>query len=93
MAGQVLTLALSVGFDNYDPNFGQATIHLEDMIIGSGDFQGMSVGDFLDLANDVLGGCNTNYTPSQVNSVADSINKNYDDGTVDNGFLVCPNSL
>jgi hypothetical protein len=91
LAGQLLTLALSIGFDNYDPNFGAATIHLEDMVIGSGDFAGMTVGQFFAIANDVLGGCSTDYTPAEVNETATAINENYDGGTVDNGFLVCPN--
>lgn len=91
LAGQVLTLALSVGFDDYDANFGDASNALRDMVIGSGDFQGITVGDFLDIANKVLGGTSTDYTPSQVNAAADAINKNYDNGTVDLGFLTCPN--
>jgi hypothetical protein len=92
LIGQVLTLALSVGFDNHDPNFGSATIHLEDMIIGgSGPFAGKTVKQFLQIANDVLGGCSNAFTPSQVNDQADEINNNYDDGTQDNGHLICPN--
>jgi len=91
LAGQMLTLALTIGFDNYDPNFGAATIHLEDMIIGSGDFQGMTVGQFFAIANDVLGGCSTAYTPAQINEAADKINNNYDEGKQDLGFLICPN--
>ena len=92
LAGQILTLALSIGFDNYDPNFGAAQIHLQDMIIGSGDFQGMTVGQFLAIANDVLGGCSNAYTPVQVNETANNINNNYDGGIKDDGFLVCPNN-
>jgi hypothetical protein len=92
LIGQALTLALSVGFDLYDPNFGAGQQHLADMIIGSGDFAGKTVGEFLTIANDVLGGCSSAYTPTQVNETADAINKNYDDGTVDNGFLTCPNN-
>jgi hypothetical protein len=92
LVGQLVSLSLSVGFDEHDANFGQAPLHLSDMIIGSGDFQGMTVSAFLSLANDVIAGCNTNYTPTQVNSTADQINKNYDNGAVDNGFLVCPNN-
>jgi hypothetical protein len=91
LIGQVLTLALSVGFDNNDPNFGPATIHLEDMIIGgSGPFAGTTVKQFLQIANDVLGGCSNAFTASEVNDQADEINNNYDNGTQDNGHLICP---
>ncbi|HNP21058.1 MAG TPA: hypothetical protein PKM63_01510 [Panacibacter sp.] len=91
LAGQVLTLALSVGFDNYDPNFGAGQNHLADMVIGSGTFQGKTVSQFLTIANAVLGGTSNAYTAAEVNSAADSINNNYDNGTQDLGFLTCPN--
>lgn len=91
LGGQLLTLALSIGFDNYDPNFGAGDNHLQDMVIASGDFQGMTVADFFAIANDVFGGCSTDYTPQQINAAAASINENYDNGTVDNGYLTCPN--
>ena len=92
LIGQVLTLVLSVGFDKYDPNFGSATIHLEDMIIGgNGLFAGKTVKEFLQIASDVLGGCSNAFTASQVNAQADEINNNYDNGTQDNGHLICPN--
>jgi hypothetical protein len=90
LVGQLVALTLSVGFDDSDPSFGPAGVALGDMNIGSGIFSGWTVRNFLAEANKVLGGCSTNYTPSQVNGVADLINKNYDDGLVDNGFLVCP---
>jgi hypothetical protein len=92
LGGQLLTLALSVGFDNYDANFGAGTQHLADMVIASGDFQGITVGEFLAIANDVFGGCSTDYTPDQINVTATAINENYDGGTVDNGYLNCPNN-
>jgi hypothetical protein len=92
LGGQLLTLALNVGFDDNDPNFGPATIHLGNMIIGSGDFAGKTVYEFLAIANDVFGGCSSAYTPSQINSAATSINENYDNVTVDKVFLTCPNN-
>ena len=90
LIGQVTALALSVGFDNFDPNFGQGGVHLGDMIIGSGPFAGKTVSQFLAIANDVLGGCSNAYSPKTVNETADKINKNFDDGKTDNGFLNCP---
>jgi len=69
----------------------QASNSLRDMVIASGDFQGIIVGDFLDIASKVLGGTSTDYTPAQVNGAADNINKYYGNGTNDLGFLTCPN--
>ena len=89
---QLLTLALNIGFDNYDANFGAGTQHLEDMVIASGDFAGKTVAEFMAIANDVFGGCSTDYTPAQINVAATAINENYDNGTVDNGYLTCPNN-
>ena len=90
LIGQVTALALSVGFDSFDPNFGQGGVLLGDMVIGSGLFAGKTVSQFLAIANDVLGGCSSAFSPSDVNDTADKINKNFDDGKTDNGFLICP---
>ena len=90
LIGQVTALALNVGFDNYDPNFGTGTNALGNMLIGSGPFANKTVNEFLSIANDVLGGCSNAYSPSAVNETATKINENYGDGKADNGFLVCP---
>lgn len=90
LAGQLVALKLSVGFDVYDPNFGGSSVELGDMIIGSGPFRGFSVYEFLDIAEQVLGSCNSRFTPAQVNEAASSINQNNVDGKTDNGFLKCP---
>jgi len=92
LIGQVTALALSVGFDNYDSNFGAGGVTLGNMVIGSGTFAGKTVSQFLTIANDVLGGCSNAYSPSTINDVATKINENYDDGKTNNGFLVCPGS-
>jgi hypothetical protein len=90
LSGHLTALALSVGFDNYDDSFGQAGMKLGDMVIKSGAFAGYTVADFLEIANNTLGGCSNNFTIQQVLDTATSINENYVDGTRDNGFLVCP---
>jgi hypothetical protein len=89
LAGQVLTLALNLGFDDCDPTFSSSTVWLGDMIITSGTFVNMKVSDFLAIANAVLGGCSVAYTPAQINEAATAINENFDNGA-DNGFLDCP---
>lgn len=92
LVGQLVALKLSVTFDGYDANFGGSSIALGDMIIGSGTFKDYSVADFLAIGEQVLGGCNTEFTPQQIVETASSINENYVDGTTNKGFLVCPDS-
>ncbi len=93
LVGQLITLSLNVGFDNYDPTFGPSDVSLRNMIIGSGPFQGKTVGQFLSIANQVIGGCNNTYSPSTINETATNINESfdYDNGSHSTtGFLVCP---
>lgn len=89
LSSQLLALTLSVGFDAADPNFSASSLSLGSLSIHSGLFAGMSISNFLQLANDVLGGCNNLYTPSQINEVATALNENFDNGTVDNGYVNC----
>jgi len=91
VAGQVLTLSLSVGFDDADPNFSPSGTALRDYIIASGPHAGMTVGAFLALANNVIGtAASTAQQVSDVQSTAENINENFVDGTTDNGYLDCP---
>ena len=90
LAGQVLTLALNIGFDNYDASFGNSSDKLEDLVIASGDFSGMSVGQILAEANSVLGGCASVYSASQINDIVTEINENFEDGEVAGSLLTCP---
>jgi hypothetical protein len=90
-AGQVLTLSLSVGFDDADPAFSPSGTALRDYIIASGPYAGMTVGAFLAAANTVLGSAgSTAQQVSDVQSTAANINENFVDGTTDNGYLDCP---
>ena len=90
LVGQLVALKLSVTFDDYDANFGESSVALGDMIIGSGTFKGYTVSEFLDTAEQVLGGCSKAFTPTQVNETASSINENFVDGKTNKGFLTCP---
>jgi hypothetical protein len=90
LVGQLVALKLSVTFDAYDANFGQSSVALGNMVIGSGTFKGYTVAKFLDIAEQVLGGCSTAFTATQVNETASSINENFDNGTISKGFLTCP---
>lgn len=89
LAAQLVGVTLALGFDTYDTTFSDNSSSLGDLRIGSGPFEGMRVGDFLELANDVIGGCQLGYSLSDLNATATAINENYDNGTVNNGFLIC----
>ncbi|NJN77464.1 MAG: hypothetical protein HC803_03335 [Saprospiraceae bacterium] len=93
LAGQVVALSLSVGFDNYDPNFASSSYSLKDLIIQSGTFTGWTVQQLLYEANQALGGCSSSYSLSALNDAVDAINNNYVDGTQNGGFLGCPPSV
>ncbi|MCP9746120.1 hypothetical protein, partial [Lacihabitans sp. CS3-21] len=88
-AGQVVALSLSVGFDNYDSNFGPSNVNLKNLKIKSGVFAGKTVQFVLDEANKVLGGCTSTYSISDLNTVVTNINENFVNGTSTGTFLDC----
>jgi len=92
-AGQVTALSLSVGFDNYDSNFGTSSSSLKDLIILSGTFTGWTVQQLLDEANQTIGGCASNYSFSALNNAVSLVNQNYVDGNTTGSFLGCPLEL
>lgn len=88
LAGQTLALSLNVGFDLYDANFSVSTTHLKDLEVTSGPFAGQTVQFVLNTANAILSGItNTGYSADDVNAAATAINQNFDNGTVDLGYL------
>jgi hypothetical protein len=89
MVAQLVALTLNVTFDRYDANFGQAARKLETMYIKKGKFKGMTVAQFLDIANKELGKCTSQYKASDISETATKINENYTDGNTNKGFLVC----
>ncbi|MEY3398429.1 MAG: hypothetical protein RL220_1023 [Bacteroidota bacterium] len=89
LVNHLLAATLSVGFDANDPDFGQSSTSLGDMTINNGTFNGWTVSEVLALANQVLGGCSTQYTANQMKNVLAMINENFVDGTGDNGNLDC----
>jgi len=90
LAGQVVALALSLGFDDYDASFSTSSADLGDLEIASGDFAGLTVQELFDEANSFLGGCPSVYTASQLNDAVTSVNENFDDGTQNHNFVLCP---
>lgn len=50
---------------------------------------GWTVMQLLNEVNQKLGGCNSNYTFSQLNTAVTSVNENFDNGTIVGSFLTC----
>lgn len=90
LAGQVVALSLSVGFDLYDPNFGASPVNLKDLVVAdmASPYFGWTVQQVLDEANLILGGGPGD--PSQINDAVSSINENFVGGLISNGFLALP---
>lgn len=85
-AGQVLALQLNVDFSNARvTRFG-----LANKTLASGKLAGYTVAQVLAVANGVLGGAvaPTGVTISDLNAIVDAINQNFDNGTVDRGYLL-----
>lgn len=89
LASHCVALTLSCEFDQHDPDFGFDDLLLSDAIVQSGEFLGWTVSDILLEANQLIGGCESQFSPSQVVDVLSSINENYVDGTTNEGFLGC----
>jgi len=86
-AGQVLALQLSVNFSAA----GVTRSGLAALTVRSGELTGYTVAQVLNLANQVLGGNTAALPPgltiSELNSIVDAINNNFDNGTTNNGYL------
>lgn len=93
LASQLVTLTLSLRFDAFDPNFSSSTMSLGDLLVGSGPFKGMKIKDVVAEGNKVLGGCPSNFTAAQFVEVLTAINENFDDGTANGGFVICPDVI
>ena len=81
---QVMALALNIAFDEFDAQFSATDLHLGDLVVVNGILAGKTVNEVLAIANEVLGGCSTMYTPSAINEVVSSINDKVE------GYLTCP---
>lgn len=85
LAGQVMALQLNVDFSNKAlTRFGLASLR-----VASGPLAGQTVSQVLALGNRVLGGdpVPTGLTLQVINDVIKSINRNYESGANDFGFL------
>lgn len=94
LATQILALSISIAMDAQLSDFGAADGSLSCLIIQSDDprfipFNGMSVIEVLQLANDVLGGCSSGFSFSEMNAIIEALNQNFHGGDTDNGLLTC----
>lgn len=93
LGGQIVALKLNVMF-NSAGYLGSNPVPLGDLVIKSGPFTGWTVNQFLSFAEQVLGGGSLNgFTYSQINDAATMINENFDNGTVNNGYLDCGDNV
>ena len=89
LANHLVALTLSLGFDAIDPDFSEADGALGDLVYNSGDFEGYTIQEVVDLANEVLGGCSTAASPSDLVGALSMANENFVDGDSDNGNFDC----
>ncbi len=82
LAGQTLSLALNIGFDDYDPNFSINESKLKDYMANSSDSvcQAMTTIEVLNEANKILAGLDSEYAPADINDCLSEINEKFDDG-------------
>ena len=84
-AGQVLALKLNVDFSNE----GIITPGLANLKLASGPLQGKTVNQVLmNVLGGDLSGLPAGLTISGLNDIVTKINENFDNGTVNNGFLI-----
>ncbi|MBK8623012.1 MAG: Ig-like domain-containing protein [Saprospiraceae bacterium] len=89
--GQLIALTLSATFDLYDPNFGSSDENLINLRIASGPLYRLTVGQLLDEANNLIGGCGSSFTISQLVTALTFVNENYVDGKVTGNYVRCCN--
>ncbi len=93
LGGQITALTLNVEFDRAG-KIGTGAYELAELVITGGPFQGMTVDEFLDLAQTALTGGNTQgFSYSEFNDAATALNENFDNGTVNHGYVTCPPTI
>jgi hypothetical protein len=94
LAGQLVALTLSTGFDQCDASFGASDYTLRRLVVcdATSYCNGMTVGSILTEANAVLGGLSSSFTPSEINECLSRINENFVDGTQVGTYLCLPDS-
>lgn len=88
LAGQIAAVTLATYYSEAGV-MGSNPEPIGNLVFSSGTFQGMTIYDFLDIANKALGGGSTGYDLSDINDAATSFNENFVEGLVDKGALTC----
>jgi hypothetical protein len=88
LAGQLVAATLNVAFHNAG-YLGSNPYPIGNLFITSGPFAGFTVNQLLTIENQAIGGINTGYSFSDINNALTQFNENFDNGTVNNGFLDC----
>jgi hypothetical protein len=89
LAGQLIALTLSIGFDYTDPGFAATPYNLGDLTIISGVFQGKTVNNALAEGNNIFGGGTSAYTMASMVYILTALNENFDNGITNNGVVNC----
>ena len=92
LAGQVVALTLSLGFDAADPAFSASATPLAGLVVADpqSPFANQTVRQVLDAANAVLGGLPSLLTPAEVAGAVARINENFVDGSFLGPYLRAP---
>lgn len=89
LGGQLVALKCNIAYSAAG-YIGSNTIKLGELKIAAGPFSGKTVNQFLTMLETAVGGGSLGgFTFSQYNDAATAINENFDNGTVDKGFLTC----
>lgn len=88
LAGQVVAATLNVQFSQAG-FLGTNATPLGQLLFSSGTFSGMTINDFLVIANAALGGQSVAYSLSDINAAATAINENFDNGNSNLGYFTC----
>lgn len=89
LAGQVVAATLNVQFSQAG-YLGTNSTPLGQLIFTSGPFSGMTINNFLVIANAALGGQSVAYSLSDINAAATSINENFNSNS-NLGYFTCGN--
>jgi len=90
-SGQIAAAMMNVAFDEAG-YLGASSNHLKDLVFLSGPFSGMSIGNFLNIANTALGGGGLGgFSINEIAYAAEQINTNFESGDL-NYFTCTANS-
>lgn len=86
--GQLAALILNVKYSEAG-HLGTNSGKLGELVFVSGPLAGVTVNQLLTYANTAIGGGSTPYSLTQLETAADNVNNNFDNGTQDLGYLRC----